>query len=284
VGVGLAVTAVRVLGEQRRLYAAQQATAERLEHALRARTDFIADASHELRTPLTVLRGNAEVGLAAGATECGHEAVLREIVAESERMTQLVEDLLLLARYDAGAISLEVRDVDIEPWFAEVAARGEILARERGVSLAPSVRAEGQVRVDARRLDQAVMVLLDNATKHSPAGGTVRLEASMAGSSLVIEVADQGRGIPADALPFIFERFNRGDRSHGETRGGAGLGLSIARAIVTAHGGTISARSRAGEGTTMTIMVPLTPPSDSTAADAGGQSRAVQAAPGAEAT
>lgn len=256
VGLSLAAAAVRVLTEQRRLYAAQRGTAEHLAHALRARTDFIADASHELRTPLTVLRGNAEVGLAAGPADCGHEPVLREIVAESERMTRLVEDLLLLARFDAGAMRLETADVDIEPWLAEMAARGEILARERGVGLAPSMRAAGRARLDTRRLDQAIMVLLDNATKYSPPGGTVQLEAMTAGGSLVIRVIDHGRGIPADALPFIFERFNRGDRSRGQRRGGAGLGLSIARAIVTAHGGTIEAESRVGQGTTMTIQVP----------------------------
>jgi two-component system, OmpR family, sensor histidine kinase VicK len=256
VGLALAVASVRVVGEQRRLYTAQRDSSERLAHALRARTDFIADASHELRTPLTVLRGNAEVGLAAGPADCGHEPVLREIVAESERMTRLVEDLLLLARFDAGAMRLETHEVDVEPWLADVAARGEMLARKRGVVLAPSLRGVGRARLDTRRLDQAVMVLLDNATKYSPPGGTVRLEAFAAGESLVLRVIDHGRGIPGDALPFIFERFNRGDRSRGEHRSGAGLGLSIAQAIVKAHGGSISAQSRVGQGTMMAITIP----------------------------
>jgi two-component system, OmpR family, sensor histidine kinase VicK len=257
VGIGLAVAALRVLRELRTLYAAQKETAEQLALALRARTDFIADASHELRTPLTVLRGNAEVGLAAGASECGHEHVLHEIVGETERMTRLVEDLLLLARYDAGGLPLERQEVDVEPWLADVAARGEILARERRVVLAPSLRAVGRAALDPRRLDQAVMVLLDNATKYSPSGGAVGLRAEVMRGWLVIEVSDRGPGIPEDALPFIFERFNRADRSRGERRTGAGLGLSIATAIVSAHGGEIQASSRVGEGTTMTIRVPM---------------------------
>jgi signal transduction histidine kinase len=231
--------------------------ARELATALRVRTDFIADASHELRTPLTVLRGNAEVGLAAGPSDCGHEPILQDIVAESERMTRLVEDLLLLARFDAGSVPLEPREVDLEPWLAEVAARGEMLARKRDVDLVPDLRAVGRARFDPGRVEQAVLVLLDNATRYSPSGERVRLEAAIRGSSLVIAVSDHGPGIPADVLPSIFERFNRGDRSRGELRTGAGLGLSIARAVVTAHGGDIRAASQVGQGTTMTMALPL---------------------------
>jgi signal transduction histidine kinase len=256
-GLGLAAVAVRVLRELRALYASQEEVTAQLALALRARTDFIADASHELRTPLTVLRGNAEVGLAAGVSDPELEQILREIVAESERMTLLVEDLLLLARFDAGSLPLEAREVELELWLAEVAARGEMLARERHVTLMTSLQAVGQARIDARRLEQAVMVLLDNATKYSPTGSPVRLAARRAGSSLVIEVVDRGPGISADVLPFIFERFNRGDRHHDGRRSGAGLGLSIARAIASAHGGDIVVVSHDGQGTRMALTVPL---------------------------
>jgi two-component system, OmpR family, sensor histidine kinase VicK len=270
-GIGLAVTAIRVVRELRTLYAAQEATAAALALALRARTDFIADASHELRTPLTVLRGNAELGLADGRGDCEHEAVLREIVAESERMTRLVEDLLLLARSDAGALGLETREVDLEPWLAELASRGEILARRRDVELVPELAARARGRLDPGRLEQAVMVLVDNATKYSPAGSRVRLSAALRRSTLVFEVSDEGPGIPEAALPLVFERFNRGGRSQGGRRGGAGLGLSIARAIVEGHGGTLAAASREGEGTRMTLSVPL----------GSGRGTAASAGPGA---
>jgi signal transduction histidine kinase len=259
VGLGLAVVAFRVLRELRALDATQKAVAGELAQALRARNDFIADASHELRTPLTVLRGNAEVGLATDPADCGHEPILKDIVAESERMTRLVEDLLLLARFDAGSVPLEPRDVDLEPWLAELAARAEMLARKRDVELVPDLLAVGRARFDPGRLEQAVLVLLDNATRYSPPGGQVRLEAATRGGTLVIAVRDRGPGIPADVLPSIFERFYRGDRSRGELRTGAGLGLSIARAVVTAHGGDIHAASQIGKGTTMTMTLPIVP-------------------------
>jgi signal transduction histidine kinase len=253
-GVALSLAAVRVLREQRDLYAAQRQSAVALAQALRTRTDFIADASHELRTPLTVLRGNAEVGLASGPTDCGHDATLREIVAESERMTRLVEDLLFLARYDAGSVPLETQSVDVEPWLAEVAARAEVLARERGATLDVDLGAQGRALLDPERMQQAVLVLVDNAAKFSPVGGRIEIRARAAGT-LGIEVADRGPGIPLEMRPFIFERFYRADRTRGR-RGGAGLGLSIARAIVDAHGGRLEAADRPGGGTSMRIVLP----------------------------
>jgi signal transduction histidine kinase len=256
-GIALGIAAVRVLREQRDLYAAQRETAANLERALRTRTDFIADASHELRTPLTVLRGNAEVGLASAPPGSDHETILREIVAESGRMTRLVEDLLFLARYDAGALPLEERLVELEPWLAEVAARAEMLARQRGTSLVVRMSIEGHALLDAERVQQAVLVLVDNAAKFSPRGAPVELVAHTSKGWLAIAVEDRGPGIPPDVIPFIFERFYRGDRTRGRQRGGAGLGLSIARAIVDAHGGSIDAGPRPGGGTSMRIALPL---------------------------
>ena len=252
----LTVAALRVLRQQRELQVAQQETASALVRALRTRTDFIADASHELRTPLTVLRGNAEVGLVEGTDHCGHEPVLREIVAESERMTRLVEDLLLLARFDAGSVPLQAVDVDVEPWLADVAARAEMLARARGVSVALDLAATGRACLDAERMQQVVLVLVDNAAKFSPAGGTVELCVCAPGDFIEIEVADRGPGIPEEIRPDVFERFYRAEHTRVQQGGGAGLGLSIAKAIVDAHGGRIEARSRAGGGTTMWVSVP----------------------------
>jgi signal transduction histidine kinase len=254
-GLALSIAAVRVLREQRDLYAAQRASAAALALALRTRTDFIADASHELRTPLTVLRGNAEVGLAAGPSDCGHEPVLREIVAESARMTRLVEDLLFLARYDAGSVPLDTAVIELEPWLADVAARAEMLTRERGARLAVALDAPGRATLDAERMQQAVLVLVDNAAKFSPPGAGVELTGRAGDRGLTIEVADRGPGIPDDVRPFIFERFYRADRTRGRRQGGAGLGLSIARAIVDAHGGHIEALPRPGGGTVMRISL-----------------------------
>jgi len=260
-GLALAWAALRVLGELRVLSAQQQEGRIRLEAALRTKTEFIADASHELRTPLTVLRGNAEVGLALpSAGECGHEDILREIVREAARMSHLVEDLLFLARSDAGQAALEVRETALEPWLADVAARAEILTRERGARLEPELRATTNGRIDPERLEQAVLALVDNAAKFSPAGGAVRLSSRTDGQRLWIAVSDHGPGIPAADLPLIFERFHRGDKTRARRSGGAGLGLSIARTIVEAHDGQISARNHSGGGTEVTIELPLVPP------------------------
>ena len=256
-GIALSIAAVRVLWQQRDLYAAQRESAAQLEQALRTRTDFIADASHELRTPLTVLRGNAEVGLATPSPDCGHEPILREIVAESSRMTKLVEDLLFLARYDAGALPLEERVIELEPWIAEVSARAEMLARQRGAGLSVSMAVTGRASLDSERVQQAILVLVDNAAKFSPPGGTVTMSAMTSEGILRILVEDRGPGIPDETLPYIFERFYRADRTRGRRQGGAGLGLSIARAIVDAHRGQIDAAARPGGGAAMRIEIPL---------------------------
>jgi signal transduction histidine kinase len=256
-GLALTFVAWRVLRELRTLAATQQQTADQLRDALRTRNDLIADASHELRTPLTVLRGNAEVGLAMGPADCGHEPILREIVAESARMTRLVEDLLFLARSDAGTAPLEPTDVDLEPWLADVAARGEVLCRDRGVAFEPRLAAVHRARLDPDRMAQAVLIVVDNAARFSPTGAPVTLTATTDDDRLVLVTTDQGPGIPPDLLPHVFDRFRRGDPARGRRSTGAGLGLAIALAIVDGHHGTIEAAERPGGGTRMVIRIPL---------------------------
>jgi two-component system sensor histidine kinase VicK len=259
-GLALAIAAIRVLRELRRLDLAQREATAALAAALRSKTDFIADASHELRTPLTVVRGNAEVALATGPSD-EHTPMLNDIVAESERMTRLVEDLLFLARSDAGSNVLELTSVELEPWLADISARAEMLCRERGVSLTTSMRAHGEARLDPDRIGQATMILVDNAAKFSPAGAEVGLSSRVSAGILRLEVADRGPGIPPDLLPHVFDRFRRVDRARGRQQGGAGLGLSIAQAIVAGHGGTIEPATRAGGGLVMTIQLPAVEPS-----------------------
>jgi signal transduction histidine kinase len=259
-GLALTIVAWRVLRELRILAAAQQATADQLREALRARNDLIADASHELRTPLTVLRGNAEVGLAMGPSDCAHEPILREIVTESARMTRLVEDLLFLARSDAGAAPLEPVELDLEPWLAEVAARAEVLCRERGVAFQPELTVVGRARLDPERMAQAVLIIVDNAARFSPPGAPVVLTASVEDGHLHLVATDQGPGIPVDLLPHVFDRFRRGDPARGRRHAGAGLGLAIALAIVDGHTGSIEAGARPGGGAMISIHVPLAGP------------------------
>jgi len=259
-GLALTYVAWRVLRELRTLAATQQATADQLRDALRARNDLIADASHELRTPLTVLRGNAEVGLAMGPSDCAHEPILREIVAESARMTRLVEDLLFLARSDAGAAPLEPVELDLEPWLADVAARAEMLCRERGIAFEPRLAATGRARLDPDRMAQAVMIVVDNAARFSPPAGTVVLAASVVDDRLELVTTDQGPGIALELMPYVFDRFRRGDPARGRRHAGAGLGLAIALAIVEGHAGSIDVGTGSDGGARIVIGVPLAGP------------------------
>ena len=227
-----------------------------LADALRSKEKFIADAAHELRTPLTVIRGNAEVGLGM-RYGCDHEEILREIVEESTQMAQTVEDLLFLARSDASSLPLETRAVAIAPFLQGLARRAGALARQRGASLRADLRAEGTLWCEPERIEQAVLILVDNAGKYGSSEDPVFLSSKTVSGELRIGVADRGPGIPEQELPRVFERFYRIDASRTHNNGGAGLGLPIAKAIAEAHGGRIEAESKVGEGTSMTLCLPL---------------------------
>ena len=256
VGAALAYTTVRILRMLQDLYAAQQQVAHDLSRSLQEKADFIADVSHELRTPLTVLRGNAEHGLATYRQEPAADLFL-DIVRESTRLSSLVDDLLILARSQADMLQLDLRTVATEPWLAELATRAEVLARQRGADFTASLEADCEIRIDRGRVEQAVLVLVDNATSYSPPGEVVHVSSYVRQGELVIEVRDRGPGIPAEEVPLIFERFHR---AHGTAdvreSPGAGLGLAIAHSIVSAHGGTIEVSSQMGVGTTMRIRLP----------------------------
>ena len=266
VGAGLAYVTVRVVNELRRLYADQQEATEKLAEANQAKTDFIADVSHELRTPLTVLRGNAQVGLALGS-DPDHAQLFEEIVAESKRMSRMVEDLLFLARFDSASPPLELETVAVAPFLAELAGRAKVLAREHGAGLERKLEGGGLVQMDRQRIEQAVLVLVDNAAKYGQSGGTVTLSSFVQSGEVHISVEDHGPGIPEEELPRIFERFYRLDKARSRQLGGTGLGLPIAKTTVEAHGGRIEAESRLGEGTRISLRLPLL--SQPTEAEAG---------------
>jgi signal transduction histidine kinase len=262
-GVALAYSVVRVVGELRRLYAEQQAASKKLAEASQAKTDFIADVSHELRTPLTVLRGNAEVGLILEPNG-NHMEIFQEIVEESGRMTKMVEELLFLARSDGTAIPLDLEPIPAASFLAELAGRAEVLARERGAQLEVGLSSgEEELEIERERVEQSVLILVDNAAKYGPPGGRVTLTSATTAGELCITVADEGPGILETELPHIFERFYRVDKTRTRGQSGTGLGLPIAKATVEAHGGRIEAESRVGEGTRMSIYLPLSATSPS---------------------
>ena len=227
-----------------------------LAQALQEKSDFLADVSHELRTPLTVIRGSAEVGLEL-ERDCVHREALEDIVKESTRVQRMVEDLLFLARSDSGELPLNLERVDVPLFVAELAGRAAGLARERGASLKLGLTGEGQLRIDRARVEQAVLNLIDNAAKYGSAGERITLTSATRSGELCIEVADKGPGIPEAAFPHIFERYYRVDGTQAPKQGGSGLGLPIAKTIAEAHGGRIKVTSSVGDGTRMSLYLPL---------------------------
>jgi len=235
---------------------------ERLARSFEAERDakermrrFVADASHELRTPLTSIHGFLEV-LLRGAAEQPEQLdkALRSMLGESRRIAKLVEDLLLLAKMDRTP-QLRRSTVRLDRLLEEMEPQLRLLAGNRVVSfdVADGVSAS----VDADRIKQVVLNLFHNAVQHTdPDGGSIRVELAAAEGTVDIVVRDNGVGIAEEHLPRIFERFYRVDASRARKHGGAGLGLSIAHAIVAAHGGTIEARSKLGEGAAFRVALP----------------------------
>ena len=213
---------------------------------------FVANASHELRTPLTLLRASAEVAQRKLDPASPSRPLLQDVLREADHMAGLVEDLLLLSRLDAGSVRLDAELVDVHDLLREVVAPVERLAQDRGLHLELNA-GPTTARGDRARLRQVVLILLDNALRHVPAGGWIRVACKPEGRTATLSVADNGTGIAPEHLPHVFERFYSGDP--GETPG-SGLGLSIARSLVEAMHGEIRLESRPGEGTCVTVVLP----------------------------
>ncbi|MCC7105741.1 MAG: hypothetical protein IT307_11400 [Chloroflexi bacterium] len=222
-----------------------------IERAFRRQQEFVADASHELRTPLTVLRSATDL-LNQHRDEplASNGELFDDIRSEIVRLQRLASDLLTLARSDRGELELAVAEIDVGALAAEMTRRTEPLARERGVNLA--FRQDGPspiVEADPDRLQQVLLVLLDNAIKHTPADGRVELTVRGHGGDAIVELADTGPGIAPEHLPRIFDRFYRADLARTRSDGGTGLGLAIAKTLVEAHGGDLTVHSVPGAGT-----------------------------------
>lgn len=234
--------------------AARQA---QLVEADRARRQLLADVSHELMTPLTAIRGYAETlalpQFVPASTE-GQRAV-KVIQEEGERIERLVRDLLDLARFEAGGISLAQELVDVDELFERVSERHAKAAGDKGVSIIVEPHEDIRTTGDPMRLEQAVQNLAANALRHTPPGGRITLAARRAGGKVRITVADNGSGIASEHLPHVFDRFYKADQSRAHA-GGSGLGLSIVKAIVERHGGTVAVRSTQGVETVFEIELP----------------------------
>jgi signal transduction histidine kinase len=228
-----------------------------LEEAESRRVRLIGDVAHELRTPLSTLRGHLE-GLQDGVVE-PDPALWEMLHAESERLSHLVDDLQQLSRVESGQIALEIRAHEIQALVGAAVERLESGFNEKGIALERSIPPDlPAVRVDEVRTIQILTNLLTNALRYTPEGGEVSISARRDGDQVVLEVVDTGIGIPAEHLPHIFDRFYRVDRARSRALGGSGIGLSIARALAEAQGGSIGAESPGpDQGSTFSVRLPV---------------------------
>ncbi len=240
-----AVAVVRDMTEERRLD--------------KLRKDFIANVSHELRTPISMLQGYSEAIVDDIAeTEEEKKEIARIIYDESLRMGRLVNDLLDLARMEAGHITLHEQSVTIMPFTERVANKFAGVAKEKKISIQfeSEVERERELSIDPDKIEQVLTNLIDNAIRHTPGGGEVTVSLNRNTQGYLFFVQDTGSGIPEEDLPFVFERFYKADKARTRGKAGTGLGLAIARNIVEAHGGHIQVQSKLDQGTTFTFFLP----------------------------
>jgi signal transduction histidine kinase len=231
--------------------------------ALRRQREFAADASHELRTPLTVIRASVDdLGRHASEPVASVGSALTDIRDEVDHLTDMVDDLLLLARSDSGAVELERIPVDLGDIASTAAAALSRPATERGVVVVVDP-APAELTGDPARLRQLVMILLDNAIRHTPSGGRVFVRVRIDGPDATVVVEDDGPGIRGEDLPRLFDRFYR---AAGAPGGGTGLGLAIAAWIAERHGGRIEAANRPERGARFTVRLPIARPDPATTA------------------
>jgi len=229
--------------------------AKSLRQSDEAKKTFIADVTHELRTPLTVIKGTIET-LEDGALDDleGRGSLLTSMMRETDRLIRMVNDLLVLTRADAGALHLNLQNIDLTELARMRCENMRLLASRQHVEL-KVVGDSNPISADPDRLSQVIDNLLDNAIRHSPENSTVTVAIKPKDDGVECSVSDQGMGIPAKHLPFLFDRFYRVETSRDRVSGGTGLGLAIVRALVIAHGGKISAQSIEGKGTTFTVWL-----------------------------
>jgi heavy metal sensor kinase len=229
----------------------------RLDDAFQNSKRFVADASHELRTPLTILRGELE----NIAEDPRFDSELRDragsMLEEAVHLSRIVEHLFTLSRLDAGEAQTEWTRFDLSELAKTTADQMSLLAEDKKISIACDVNRQILVEGDRARLKQIVVNLLDNAIKYTPADGKIQLRVHAVNGHAILEVADNGIGIPSAALPHVFERFFRVDQTRADGSESAGLGLSIVKSICTAHGADVEVQSTVGSGSCFRVKLPL---------------------------
>jgi len=228
----------------------------RLEHAVGEMRQFSAALAHELRTPLAVLRGEAELALTRGLSREALHQTLAGQIDEFDKLARLIEQILTLARAEAGEIVLAADPVDLSALSAAIVEQLEAVAEARDVTLSCTGEPGIVVTGDAGWLERLLIILVDNAVKFTPGGGQISVHVSRDGATATLEVQDTGIGMASSDVSRVFERFYRADPSRSRSTEGAGLGLTLAQWIVVRHNGTIDLKSRPGEGSTFTVRIP----------------------------
>ncbi len=237
----------------------------RLDRSFESMRRFVADASHELRTPISVIRGEADVALSRNRSAAEYRESLAVILDESKRLSRLIDDLLNLARADAGHVRLQMGELYLDELLAECCRSMEGLAAARDIAIEHRCPAEVPIHGDEQLLRRLVINLLDNAIRYTPPGGRIAAEleraAGAAAPSVRIRISDTGPGVPAAAAAHIFERFYRADearsRDSSQQAGGFGLGLSIVKWIAESHHGSVELASTSEAGSTFTVTLPV---------------------------
>src|ERR1022692_1068171 len=228
----------------------------RLDQSFEGMRRFVADASHELRTPISVIRGEADVALSHDRAAAEYKESLAIILDESRRLSRLVDDLLNLARADAGHVRLQPQDFYFNDLLADCCRSVQSLASARKIQLEWRCAGDVPFRGDEELLRRLVVNLLDNAIRYTPEGGKVSPALDAQGPELRIRVADTGLGMAPDAVPHVFERFYRADKARSRADGGFGLGLAIVKWIAESHNGAVELSSQPESGSVFTVTLP----------------------------
>jgi len=243
-------------GEVGELAQSFNSMADNLERNERLRRNMVADIAHELRTPLSNLRGYIEA-ISDGVVRAD-DATIRSLNEEASSLSRLVDDLQEVSLADAGEIKLIIQPEEISRLINEAVTALQNKAADRALTISVDQPSKlPTVNIDSHRIKQVLLNLLENAIAHTESGGTITVTAKEQDDKICISVTDTGEGIPPEELPLVFERFYRVDKSRTRATGGSGLGLTIAKRLVEAHGGTIEATSQAGQGSTFTFTIPI---------------------------
>jgi two-component system OmpR family sensor kinase len=231
----------------------------RLGRSFKQMRQFSADASHELRTPLTIVKGEIEVGLRKQRPLKEYRRILKSNLEEVNHMSQIVNDLLFLSKADMGEIHLQKQHIDLTQLVTEVHAQARMIAIAKEITVRMSADSNVVVIGDRLRLRQLLLNLVDNGIKYTPEGGEMVISLASNDSQVKLRVLDNGIGISPEDQLHIFDRFFRVDKARSREAGGSGLGLSICKWIIDAHGGEISVESEPGKGSTFTVTLPVAP-------------------------